>query len=114
MAFVNGADSSPTCHVRSMTGERATLSDQTLVTQLLTPRQVECAKLAAKGMSSKEIARELNISPSTVDSHIALALVRYNLKKRSEISSIFFDYDNKFSDQNNDSDVILLNIPLTS
>ena len=43
-------------------------------TDRLTTRQVSCVALVARGHSSKEIARELGISPSTVDNHIATAM----------------------------------------
>lgn len=43
-------------------------------TDRLTTRQVSCVALVASGHSSKEIARELGISPSTVDNHIATAM----------------------------------------
>lgn len=55
----------------------------------LTSRQADCATLAAKGLTSKEIARELNISPSTVDIHIATVLARYNLEKRADLIDFF-------------------------
>ena len=43
-------------------------------TERLTSRQEACIALVAEGRSSKEIARELGISPSTVDNHIAAAI----------------------------------------
>jgi hypothetical protein len=41
--------------------------------------------LVAKGLSSKEIARELGISPSTVDNHIAAVMHQFNLPNRMAI-----------------------------
>ena len=35
-----------------------------------TPRQYEVAELVAKGLKNKQIARELGISPETVNTHI--------------------------------------------
>jgi DNA-binding CsgD family transcriptional regulator len=40
----------------------------------LTERQRACLRLVAEGRTSKEIARELAISPSTVDNHINTAM----------------------------------------
>lgn len=51
----------------------------------LTRRQSQCATLVAKGMSSKEIGRELGISPSTVDNHIASIMQQFNLPNRAAI-----------------------------
>jgi DNA-binding CsgD family transcriptional regulator len=39
----------------------------------LTDRQIQCLLMVGAGYSSKEIARKLGISPSTVDSHISTA-----------------------------------------
>jgi DNA-binding CsgD family transcriptional regulator len=59
------------------------------VTKKLTARQGQCIELAAKGLSSKEIARELAISPSTVDNHIASALRQLNFSNRAEMAKAF-------------------------
>ncbi|MCA0978367.1 helix-turn-helix transcriptional regulator [Qipengyuania flava] len=40
----------------------------------LTRRQMDCMKLVRNGLTSKQIARELGISPRTVDQHIAAAI----------------------------------------
>jgi DNA-binding CsgD family transcriptional regulator len=52
----------------------------------LTKKQVECAKLLSKGFSSKIIAKELNISPRTVEGYL------YELKNKLEHS-----FDKKLS-----------------
>ncbi|TZG25956.1 helix-turn-helix domain-containing protein [Sphingomonas montanisoli] len=41
----------------------------------LTDRQKECLRLAARPMTSKEIARELGLSPRTVDWHLDRAVL---------------------------------------
>jgi DNA-binding CsgD family transcriptional regulator len=53
----------------------------------LTSRQVSCIALVANGCSSKEIARELGISPSTVDNHIAAAMHLIGLANRAALAS---------------------------
>ena len=40
----------------------------------LTRRQMECMQLVRNGLTSKQIARELGISPRTVDQHIAAVI----------------------------------------
>ncbi|WP_240959424.1 response regulator transcription factor [Novosphingobium olei] len=52
----------------------------------LTARQEDCIALVAKGMSSKEIGRELGISPSTVDNHIAIAMHQFGFQNRGAVA----------------------------
>lgn len=52
----------------------------------LTARQSDCVALVARGFSSKEIARELGISPSTVDNHIATAMHQYGFSNRNAVA----------------------------
>lgn len=47
----------------------------------LTPKEQEVALCVAQGLSNKEIARELTLSPSTVKNHL------YNIFKKCEISN---------------------------
>lgn len=65
--------------------EQGAANDQT-VSQAdmgrLTLRQVDCLQRAGKGLSSKEIGRELGISPSTVDNHIQAAVTKLRAKNR--------------------------------
>lgn len=56
-------------------------------TDRLTSRQASCIALVAKGCSSKEIARELGISPSTVDNHIATAMHIVGLANRAALAN---------------------------
>lgn len=53
-------------------------------TDHLSPREREILSLAGDGMSSKEIARRLAISPRTVDAHIAHAIATLGAKNRLE------------------------------
>jgi ATP/maltotriose-dependent transcriptional regulator MalT len=53
----------------------------------LTPRQHSILGLIAKGLTNKEIASHLNLSPRTVEMHVALALERLNCRTRSEAVS---------------------------
>lgn len=48
----------------------------------LSDRQRACLILAGKGLSSKEIGRELGISPSTVDNHIHVAVAKLHARNR--------------------------------
>lgn len=48
----------------------------------LSRRQLECLERAGEGMSSKQIGRELGISPSTVDNHIHAAVAKLHARNR--------------------------------
>ena len=48
----------------------------------LTPRQIECLRWAGEGKSSVDIASILDISPATVDGHVADACSRFGVRTR--------------------------------
>lgn len=50
----------------------------------LTERQLDVLQEMTKGLSNKEIARELNMSPSTVKVHVAAILREFNVKNRTQ------------------------------
>lgn len=53
-------------------------------TTVLTKRQAECLALAGQGLTSKEIAKAIGLSPSTVDNHINTAVARLGARNRVE------------------------------
>ena len=50
----------------------------------LSDRQAQCLALASKGMTSKEIGRELGISPSTVDNHLRVVAAKLHVGNRRQ------------------------------
>lgn len=50
----------------------------------LTERQKECLRLVARGYTSKEIGRQVGISPATVDNHVRAALDTLQVESRAE------------------------------
>lgn len=52
--------------------------------ELLQPREAEILKLAAKGMSNKEIARELFISERTVQTHLVKIFRKLGVSSRTQ------------------------------
>lgn len=52
----------------------------------LSPREDEVARLAATGLSNKEIARELFLSAKTVDKHLGAALRKLGLHSRTALA----------------------------
>jgi DNA-binding CsgD family transcriptional regulator len=55
----------------------------------LSERQKQCLELVAAGYTSKQIARQLNLSPSTVDNHLNAALERLGVDSRALAARIF-------------------------
>jgi DNA-binding NarL/FixJ family response regulator len=53
---------------------------------VLTPRELETAQLAAKGMASKHIARELGVSERTVSNHLQNAYVKLGISTRADLA----------------------------
>jgi DNA-binding CsgD family transcriptional regulator len=52
----------------------------------LTKRQTEVANFICKGLSNKEIAKELDISSRTVESHISKIFITYNVTSRTQLT----------------------------
>ncbi|MEV0090812.1 AAA family ATPase [Streptomyces sp. NPDC050738] len=58
---------------------------------VLTNRQQEVARMAAAGLTNREIARELFLSPRTVDKHLSVALRKFGVRSRVELSGKLAD-----------------------
>jgi DNA-binding CsgD family transcriptional regulator len=56
-------------------------------TTMLPPRRGEVVMLAARGLSAKSIAKELGISPATVDWHIEEAKDQFHAMTRLDLIS---------------------------
>lgn len=57
----------------------------------LTERQLDVLREMVKGMANKEIARELNLSPSTVKVHIAAILREFDVNNRTQAVALAQD-----------------------
>lgn len=55
----------------------------------LSPREFEVARLICRGLSNKEIASILGISPHTVSTHIRRIYSKFGLKNRVQLASFF-------------------------
>ena len=60
-------------------------SDYFIKFRLLTERETEIIALLSKGMTSKEMAIELNLSPHTIDTHRKNILKKLNLKTSAQL-----------------------------
>ncbi|WP_206837232.1 response regulator transcription factor [Marinobacterium iners] len=58
---------------------------------LLTDRETEILRFVAEGLSSKEIARSLEISYKTVEVHRTNIRKKLNTKSVAELTKIYFD-----------------------
>ena len=61
--------------------------------QSLSSREQEVAALACRGYTNRQIALVLNISPETVKTHLRNALVKFNLRTRSELRLLLQKWD---------------------
>ena len=73
---------SPAVAKSAKSGNPMTLQSDHSSTPQLTPRQIEVLRMVAEGLSSKEIARRLDVSVKTVDSH------RTGLMKQLDIHEV--------------------------
>lgn len=57
----------------------------------LTLREAEVAELALKGLTNREIAKDLSISEHTVESHMASIMNRLGIRSRHQLSNMVVD-----------------------
>jgi DNA-binding CsgD family transcriptional regulator len=55
---------------------------------LLTPREIEVATRAARGLASADIAAELRLSVRTVETHLQRAFVKLGVNRRQQLADI--------------------------
>ncbi|HKR98952.1 MAG TPA: AAA family ATPase [Candidatus Dormibacteraeota bacterium] len=55
--------------------------------RLLTPREEEIARMVAEGLTSKEIAAAMHISPRTADNHVQHILEKLEMRSRSQVAA---------------------------
>jgi RNA polymerase sigma factor (sigma-70 family) len=51
----------------------------------LSPREREVAELAGQGLSNREIATTLHLSPRTVEQHVARAMYKLRVHSRQQL-----------------------------
>jgi DNA-binding NarL/FixJ family response regulator len=54
----------------------------------LSPRELEVARLAAKGMSNSSIAAALSLSVSTVEDHLSRAMRKLDVRSRHALAPL--------------------------
>ncbi len=70
--------------VEHLSRGRASADDADDVGQLLSARESEVLRLLAEGMTDREIAGALAISPRTVESHVSSVLRKLDVRNRAE------------------------------
>jgi len=53
----------------------------------LTPAELDVARLAAEGLTNKQIAEKLFVSPRTVQNHLSKAFGKLGVKTRAELAA---------------------------
>jgi DNA-binding NarL/FixJ family response regulator len=68
------------------TGERAVRSRAGSIRQALTSQETRVALLVAQGMTNREVAASLFLSPKTVEHHLGAVLRKRGLRSRTELA----------------------------
>ncbi|HKR98106.1 MAG TPA: LuxR C-terminal-related transcriptional regulator, partial [Candidatus Dormibacteraeota bacterium] len=54
----------------------------------LTPHELQIARLVAEGLSNKEVAAQLYLSPRTIDFHLRNVFAKLGIKSRTQLASL--------------------------
>ncbi|MBS1694028.1 MAG: response regulator transcription factor [Actinobacteria bacterium] len=54
--------------------------------EILTPREIEIANMMCRGLSNKEIAKELQLSIATIKNYVHYILGKLQLNRRSQVA----------------------------
>ena len=65
------------------------LSAAPAVVAILTPREREVARLAARGLSDRAIAEQLHLSTRTVETHLTRTYAKLGLRGRADLTSVY-------------------------
>src|SRR5262245_16170566 len=69
------------------TGETARKRDPTSVDQL-TPQELQIARLVAEGLTNKEVAAQLFLSPRTIDAHLRNVFSKLGITSRTQLARL--------------------------
>ena len=69
-------------------GETARKRDPSTI-DLLTPQELQIARFVADGLSNKEVAAQLFLSPRTIDSHLRNVFAKLGITSRTQLAHLF-------------------------
>jgi DNA-binding CsgD family transcriptional regulator len=64
-----------------------------MIVEDLTPRELEIARIVAEGLSTRDAAARLFVSPRTVEAHLGHIYRKLGLASRSQLTRWYFDPD---------------------
>jgi DNA-binding NarL/FixJ family response regulator len=68
-------------------GETARKRDPSTIAQL-TPQELQVARFVAQGLSNKEVAAQLFLSPRTIDAHLRNVFAKLQLTSRTQLARV--------------------------
>jgi DNA-binding NarL/FixJ family response regulator len=71
-------------------GETARKRDPSTLSQL-TPQELQIARYVAEGLTNKEIAAQLFLSPRTIESHLRKVFSKLAITSRTQLARISLD-----------------------
>jgi DNA-binding CsgD family transcriptional regulator len=77
-------------------GETARKRDPSTVTQL-TPQELQVARYVADGLSNKEVAAKLFLSPRTIDAHLRNVFAKLGLTSRTQLARLELESEREAS-----------------
>jgi DNA-binding CsgD family transcriptional regulator len=78
-------------------GESARKRDPSTVTEL-TPQELQVARFVAEGLSNKEVAAQLFLSPRTIDAHLRNVFAKLGITSRTQLAHLTLGLDEPMSD----------------
>jgi len=60
--------------------------------EILTPQEINIARLLQQGLTNKEMAKQLGLSPATIKNHISNIAQKLNVSRRSQINHCLASY----------------------
>ena len=61
----------------------------------LTEREIQVARLVARGLSNSEVAHELDLKTRTIDSHLRIIFQKLHVNSRTQLANVIRDMVDK-------------------